>query len=196
MSRRFFAALVLLLCGFVTAGAGGFILAAYPRSRDRWPDASPALADRTGTIALDVADRIWWRADQLWQLERVLMSFTLVRGGAEVSTAAPEPLPSSGELVEPPFRLVVTAATATDPNISISASEPLRSVLGDDCLERAVRPLLEREAKSGIWDHTASLLISYVTVVLGATTLSEPLQRAEEFWLPAGVILMLLGILD
>jgi hypothetical protein len=181
---------VLIACGLWTAGAGGYVAITAPTETKYWPDAAPIIVDQTTTMPIDTANRIWWAADDLWRKETVLTSFEIVKPAPGTNAPSVE-LPKSGAVIEPAFRMAVGIMAHQNPKVSIAVSTQLRSHLGEGCIEQAVQPLLEREARTRVWDYVAGLGIAFAAAKV--TVRADLIKRSQYWWLPIGVLAFLLG---
>ena len=181
---------VLIGCGLWTAGAGGYVAITAPTETKYWPDAAPIIVDQTSTMPADTAGRIWWAADDLWRRETVLTSFEILKPAPRTNAPSLE-LPKSGALIEPAFRMAIGIMADQNPKVSIAVSTQLRSHLGEGCIEQAVQPLLEREARTRVWDYVAGLGIAFAAVKV--TALADQIKRSQYWWLPMGILAFLLG---
>ena len=136
-------------------------------------------------MPVDTANRIWWAADDLWRKETVLTLFEIVKPTPGTNGPSVE-LPKSGAVTEPAFRMAVGIMAHQNPKVSIAVSTQLRSHLGAGCIEQAVQPLLEREARTRVWDYVAGLGIAFAAAKV--TILTDLITRSQYWWLPIGVL--------
>jgi hypothetical protein len=142
-------------------------------------------------MPVDTANRILWAADDLWRKETVLTLFEIVKPAPGTNGPSVE-LPKSGAVTEPAFRMAVGIMAHQNPKVSITVSNELRSHLGDGCIEQAVQPLLEREARTRVWEYVAGLGIAFAAAKV--TILTDLITRSQYWWLPIGVLAFLLGL--
>jgi len=146
-------------------------------------------------MPVETADRIWWAADDLWHNGTVLTSF-VVKPIPALNAASIE-LPKSGAEVEPSLRLAVGIVANEKLTVSVAVSPQLEGILGEGCIRNAFQPLLEREARTGIWDYVAGL--GFALVAAKVPSLGDRLARSY-YWSSLehrdGVIEDLLTALD